>query len=109
LKYILLISLSVLLFADKVTTRTLACPSQQQLNSASLEITEDSMNLSMYAIANGCEIIFPGDKIEVIDYDIKKEKEKFHKILYKRTDSYLFVRSSSIFIEQSGSKNKFSF
>jgi hypothetical protein len=110
-KYILLsiLILSSLVQADIMKKKTLACPSVDQLQKAPLDKNEDSMNLSMYAIANDCLIINKKDKVEAIGYDPTNSQEIYQKILYKKTGIYLYILRSSIQVEQDGKKGSLRF
>ena len=74
------------------------------LKKAPLDEGNNSLELSMYAIAKDCMIISKRDKVEAIGYDSLNSKEIYQKILYKKTDVYLYIRSSSISVEQAGKK-----
>ncbi len=89
--------------------KTLACPSILQLQKAPMEKDEDSMNLSMYAIANDCFILDKRDKVEAIGYDPTNSKEIYQKILYKKTGVYLYILRSAIQVEQDGKKGSLRF
>jgi len=89
--------------------RTLACPSIEQLKKAPVENDENSMNLSMYAIANDCHIIDKRDKIEAIGYDPTNSKEIYQQILYKKTNTRLYILRSAIQVEQDGKKGSLRF
>jgi hypothetical protein len=110
-KYILLsiLILSGLAQADKMKKKTLACPSVAQLQKAPLDKKEDSMSLSMYAIANDCLIIDKRDKVEAIGYDPTNSKEIYQKILYQKTGTYLYILRSTIQVEQDGKKGSLRF
>lgn len=110
MKYILILSL-LLAFAeaDVIKKETLACPSVELLRSAPISKDDDSMSLSLYAIANNCIIVNRKDKIEVVGYDAPNTKEMFQKIIYKKTGATLYILKSTIEIEQEGKKNSLRF
>ena len=110
MKYFILSSLLVsVVLADTVNTKTLACPNMEILKKAPVDKENDAMDLSFYAIANGCEILSKKDNIEVIGYDPRNSKEMFQKIIYKKTGVELYVKSSAITVEQGGKKNSIRF
>ncbi len=84
--------------------KTLACPTIKQLQNAPLDTAENYMELSMYAIANDCEVLSKRAKIQAIGYDPRNSKEIYQKIIYKKTGKYLYLRRSTIQIEQDGKK-----
>ncbi|NOR57932.1 MAG: hypothetical protein GQ474_05350 [Sulfurimonas sp.] len=110
MRYILTILLLVgFAQADIMKKKTLACPTIFQLKKAPSDTTDDSMSLSMYAIANDCVIIDKRDNIEAIGYDPTNSKEIYQKILYKKTGVYLYVLRSAIQVEQDGKKGSMRF
>ncbi len=88
---------------------TLACPEILQLKRAPLSNDSNSLDLSMYAIANNCIIIDKKDEVEAIGYDPTNSKSIFQKIIYKKTGTYFYIKSSSIQIEQDGKKSSIRF
>lgn len=111
MNYTILISLllSSTIYADQVKKKTFACPSIDILKKAPLAESADPMDLSMYAIANGCEILSTRDKVEAVGYDPRNSKDIFQEIIYKRTGTKLYVLRSSITVEQGGKKNRMRF
>jgi hypothetical protein len=105
----LFISLFSSLFADKVKTKTLACPSVLTLQKAAEIDLQDSLTLEMYSIAHGCVILTREDSIQALGYDPRNAKDIYQKILYKKNGSELYLRRSAIEIEQGGKKNNFRF
>ena len=106
MRYILIsLLLASSIYADQIKSKTLGCPNVDALKNAPMQNLEDPMALSMYSIANGCEIISRRDKIEAIGYDPRNTESTFQKIIYKRTGVVLYVLRSSIMIEQGGKKN----
>lgn len=100
------------LYADLVKKKTLACPSVEQIKKAPLDTKENSLELSMYAIANNCIILTKRDKVESIgslDDDIRNSKEIFQKIMYKKTGAILYMKRSSLQIEKGGKKASYRF
>jgi hypothetical protein len=92
-----------------VKNKALACPSILLLKKAPLEIKDNSMDLSLYAVSNSCEILSRGDKIQAIGYDPRNSKELFQKIIYLKTGSELYIKRSAIEIEQGGKKSTLRF
>ena len=92
-----------------IKKNSLACPTIVQLKKAPLDSSEDIMQLSMYSIANGCEILGKQDKVLAIGYDPNNSKEIYQKILHKKTGKYLFLLRSSIQVEQDGKKASYRF
>ncbi len=99
--FLLLVSASS---ADIMKKKTLACPSIIQLQKAPVNIDENYMDLSLYAIANDCVILGKRDKVEAIGYDSLNSKEIYQKIIYTKTEVYLYILRSSIQVEQGGKK-----
>lgn len=95
--------------ADKVNKKTLACPTMDALKKAPLESLENPLELSMYAIANGCEILSKNEHVEVTGADPRNSKDLFQQIVYNKTGVIFYVKSSAINIEQSGKKNSLKF
>jgi hypothetical protein len=91
------------LYSDQIVNKTLACPSIDILKKAPLK-DSDSMDLSLFVIVNGCEILTRRDSVQAIGYDPLNAKELYVKIVYKKTGDYLYVPSSDITIEQDGKK-----
>lgn len=97
------------LYADKINKKTLACPSIESLKKAPLKSLEDPLALSMYAIANGCEVLAKKEHVEVLGYDPRNSQNLFQKIIHNKTGATLYLRSSAIDIEQGGKKNSIKF
>ncbi len=110
MKYILILFL-VFSFsqADYMTKKTLACPSVILLQKAPKNQGDSGMDLTLYTIANNCEIVSKRDKVEAIGYDPSSSKEIYQKILYKRTGKELYILRNNIMVEQAGKKNMFRF
>jgi len=89
--------------------KTLACPTIKQLQNAPLDTAENYMELSMYAIANGCEILGKRDKVQAIGYDPRNSKEIYQKIVYKKTGKYFYLLRATIQVEQDGKKARYRF
>ena len=106
---ILSIVLLTSVYADVINTKTLACPSLDVLKKAPLAQQASPMGLTMYAIANGCEVLTKNEKVETIGYDPRNSKELFQQILYKKNGVQLYVKSSAITVEQGGKKNSMRF
>ncbi len=106
---LILLVLFTSLNADKIKKKTLACPTIVQLKKAPIGVEEESINLTMYAIANGCVILGERDRVKAIGYDSLNSKEIYQKIVYENTGVYLYVLSSSLQIEQDGKKSSFRF
>jgi hypothetical protein len=110
LKYLLpLLACLLPLSADVITVKTLACPSVTILQKFVKEDLKDPLKLDIYAISNNCIILSKGDKVEALGYDPRNSKEVYQKILYKKTNRELYMRRSSIFVEQGGKKNSIRF
>ena len=106
MRYILIFVIFITsLYADQVKKKTLACPTIEALKNAPTQTDSDPLELSMYSIANGCEILSRRDGIEAIGYDPRNSQDLFQQVIYKRTGSILYVFRSSITIEQGGKKN----
>jgi len=106
LRYILFsLFLASSIYADQIKSKTLGCPTIDALKNAPTERSQGPMALSMYSIANGCEIISRRDPVEAIGYDPRNAEGTFQKIIYKRTGVVLYVLRSSIRVEQGGKKN----
>lgn len=106
MKYIFLFLLFTLsVYADQIKSKTLGCPTIDALKNAPIDGLDNPMSLNMYAITSGCEIISKKDKVEAIGYDPRNEIDKFQQIIYKRTNTTLYILRSSIIVEQGGKKN----
>ena len=92
------------LHADKMKIQTLGCPTLEQLKKAPLEKGEGSLELTMYAIANECIVISKHDKVEALGYDPRNSKAIFQEISYQKTGVTLYIKKSSIMVEQGGKK-----
>lgn len=90
--------------ADKMKRKTLGCPSVMLLQKAPTDTGDNYLELNMYAIANSCVIISKRDRVEAIGYDPLNSKEIFQKVIYKKTDSVLYIPRSTIQVEQGGKK-----
>ena len=89
--------------------KTLGCPTMMALQKAPADNPENYLSLNMYSIANNCVIISKRDKVEAIGYDPRNSKEIFQKILYKKTGVELYIKSSTIQVEQGGKKSSYRF
>ena len=105
---ILLLALSVA-NADYAKKKSLACPSVMLHQKAPKEQGDSGMDLTIYTIANNCEIVSRRDQIEAIGYDPASSHEIYQKIIYQRTGKELFMLRKNIFVEQGGKKNIFRF
>jgi hypothetical protein len=97
------------LSADRMKERTLGCPSVMLLQKAPHGTEDDYISLNMYAIANDCVILSPRDSVEAVGYDPLNSKEIFQKVVYKKTDTILYIPRSTIQVEQAGKKGNFRF
>jgi len=111
LKYFLLLFFLIAsLNADQINKKTLACPTMDSLKKAPVESgMSDPMDLSLFVIANGCEILSKRDGVEAIGYDPSSSTEVYVKILYKKMGTYLYIQRSAITIEQGGKKSTYRF
>ena len=106
LLFILLTSLS----ADQIIKKTIGCPTIDSLKKAPVEnAMSDPMDLSLFVIANGCEILSRRDSVEAIGYDPLNSQETYIKILYKKTGAYLYMPRSALSVEQDGKKGTYRF
>jgi len=103
----LLIAIS--LNADKMKEETLGCPSVMLLQKAPHGTKDDYVSLNMYAISNGCVILSPRDSVEAIEYDSSNSEEIYQKIVYKKTDTILYIPRSTIQVEQAAKEATFRF
>jgi len=105
LKYIfILLTLLSSVYADKMKIQTLGCPTLEQLQKAPLEKGQGSLELTMYAIANECIVISKHDRVEALGYDPRNSKSIFQEISYQKTGVTLYIKKSSIIVEQGGKK-----
>ncbi len=95
--------------ADVITVKTLACPSIVTLQKSMQEDLKDPLKLEMYSIANSCVVLSKGDKVEALGYDPRNAKGIYQRVLYKKTNTELYMRRSAILVEQSGKKNSIRF
>ena len=108
MKYLTLTVLFLtLLNADRISKKTIACPSVKLLQKAPLYGSSNPLEISMYTISNECVILSKHDLVETIGYDPRSSKEIYQNILYKNKN--LYVPCSSIIIEKSGKKNNIRF
>ncbi|MEN8303147.1 MAG: hypothetical protein ABFQ64_03670 [Campylobacterota bacterium] len=98
-----------MLNADRVNKRALACPDIDKLKKAPVHEGADPLGLSMYIVANNCEILSKDAHIEAIGYDPRNSTEIFQKILDKKSGAVLYILRSSIVAEQGGKKNSLKF
>jgi len=103
LAVIFLLFLSVL-NADKIKTKTLACPTIDQLKKAPVHKEAGSLELDMYVIANGCAILSPKSRVEAVGYDPRNSKDIYQKVVNKENGSIYFILRSQILVEQGGKK-----
>ena len=103
--FVFLTCMSVI-FADILKEETLACPSVALLQNAPMD---DYVNINLYAISNNCMILNQKDSVEAIGYDSLNSEEIYQKILYKKTNTYLYVLRSMIQVEQGGKKGSMRF
>ena len=103
MKYLfILLAFYVTVNADKVIKKTLACPTIDKLKKAPTD--SNSLDLSLYIIANDCVVLFKDSEISAIGYDPRNATEIFQKILEKKSGQILYTPSSSISVEQDGKK-----
>ena len=107
--FFVLLALFSVLNADKINKNTLACPNIDKLKKAPVHEGADSLDLSMYVIANDCEIFTKHTEIEAIGYDPRNSTEIYQQILDKKSGRTLYILRSSIFVEQGGKKNTLKF
>ncbi len=107
--FLLLLCLIGVMQADMIKKKTLACPSIAILQNSSVETQKNTLKLNMYAIANDCEVLTRKDKVEAIGYDPLNSKEIYQKIMYQKTGEYLYIRRSTIQVEQGGKKGAYRF
>ena len=110
MKYLFpLFLLASALRADVVLYKTLACPQIDILKKAPLDLESNPLKLEMYTIANDCVILNRGDSIEALGYDPRNSKAIYQEILYKKTNSHLYMLRKVIEVEQGGKKNSYRF
>ncbi len=93
--------------ADKILNKSLACPTMDSLQKAPLG--DDYLNLNMYAIAHGCEILYRDAQIHVIGYDPRNTQTIYLEVVNKKTGKKLFIKKSQVQIEQGGKKANYRF
>ncbi len=93
------------LYADLITKKTLACPSVEALRNAPVDAMDDPMALSMFSIANDCEILSRRSSVEALGYDPMNADDKFVQIIYLHNGKTLYVNRAAINIEQAGKRN----
>jgi len=110
LKYFfVLLALLLTASADQINKKTLACPDIDKLKKAPIHKSADPLDLSMYVIANDCEILHKHTEVEAIGYDPRSSTEIYQQILDKKSGNILYILRSSIFVEQGGKKNSLKF
>lgn len=97
------------LHADLIKNKTLACPSVEILQKAVDVDMQEPLKLEMYAIANSCIILARGDTVEALGYDPRNSEEIYQQILYKKTNTQLYILRQAIHVEQGGKKNRLRF
>jgi hypothetical protein len=101
--------LSAYSFGDSVKKTSLACPNIDVLKKVGLELEDDPLKLDMYIIANNCVVLERGESIKILDWDGTNNEKIFQKILYNKTGTVMYVRSSSVEIEQAGQNDRIKF
>ena len=110
MKYLfVLLALFFTASADQINKKTLACPDIDKLKKAPIHEGADPLDLSMYVIANDCEILRRHTVVESIGYDPRNSTEIYQQILDKKSGRTLYILRSSISIEQGGKKNSMRF
>ncbi|MDF1878558.1 hypothetical protein JHD46_02760 [Sulfurimonas sp. SAG-AH-194-C20] len=110
MKYLLIfILLTPFIYGDVIKYKTLACPTIALLKEAKSIDMEDSLELEIYTIAKNCVVLSREDHIKALGYDPLNSKDRFQKILYKKTSSVLYISRDAIHIEQAGKKNTYRF
>lgn len=105
MKYLfILLALLSTVNADKIIKKTLACPSIDKLKKAPTDSASNSLDLSMYVVANDCVILLKNSEVQAIGYDPRNSTEIFQKILDKKSGNILYTPRSAIFVEQGGKK-----
>ena len=101
LLFLLLFSAS---HADRIKTKTLACPSIDKLQKAPVADESEGLDLEMYVIANGCAILSPENRVEALGYDPRNSKEIYIKVVDKNDGNTYYMLRSQIYVEQGGKK-----
>jgi len=110
LRYFFPLLLSALsLSADMIVVKSLACPTISTLEKSLLEDLSDTIAFEQYAIVNDCVVVTRGDSVEALGYDPRNSKERYIKILYKKTSKELYMLRSALQVEQGGKKNAIRF
>lgn len=107
--FFVLLALISIVDADKINKKTLACPDIGKLKKAPVHEGADPLDLSMYVIANDCEILTKHSEVEAIGYDPRNSTEIYQKIVDKKSGRILYILRSVIYIEQGGKKNTYRF
>ena len=92
-----------------IKNKTLACPSIETLQKSKTVDLNEPLALDVFAITNSCVVLLRSDRVEAIGVDPRNSKEKFIEILYKKTNTRLFILRSAIFVEQGGEYNSYKF
>jgi len=101
--------LSVALYGDMIKNKTLGCPSIDTLKKSLLLDPKDPMALELYSMSNSCVILTRNDSVEALGFDPRNSKDEFQEIIYKKTNTQLFILRSAITVEQGGKKNTYRF
>ena len=111
MRYLLFVALalSMLVQADQIKMKSMACPSLETFEKVPPEALEDDIKLSLFAVANNCRILSRKDKVTAIGYDPRNDKSIFIQILHKNSGETLYIRRKNITVEQPGKKNQFRF
>ena len=92
-----------------IKNKTLACPSIEILQKSRTIDLNEPLSLDVFAISNSCVVLLRSDRIKAIGTNPRNSEEKFIEILYKKTNTRLFMLRSAIFVEQAGEYNSYKF
>lgn len=95
--------------ADQIRMKSLACPEVEVYDKIPPEALKDDLQLSLFAVANDCRVLSPGDAVKAIGHDPRNEKSLFVQIIVKKSGERLYMRRSKLLVEQPGKKNQVRF
>ncbi len=100
---VLFFSFFILLQADVILVKSLACNDIEKLENIPGDVLKDSIKLNIYAMSNDCALLSKQDKIQAHEYTTENKSDKFIKIYLQDSGRILFINRKNIQIEQPGS------
>lgn len=95
--------------ADRLAVQSVGCKEVSTFEKLTDAIVSDPVLLQQFAGNNGCAVLSPADKLQVVTQDPNTSSGRFFQIVLERTGENFFVPRKAVIIEQPGSKNRFTF